>query len=171
MEKQQVVANLKGKTVTSRWHSVLWLFTLSLLVLPFVVACASTPTGPGKDELLFGTWVNQELVGSQLECKFIYQPEGKTLGWVDGRLPDQPNNSEGRFTIEKKWRDSKGNIWYRVPSSHCLVPYMDSKATKEYGLVEVHSDGKTLEGEWSTLDFPSEFGALGNYHYIYHREE
>ena len=62
--------------------------------------------------------------------------------------------------IEKKWRDSRGNIWYRVASAHCLVPYMDSKATKEYALVEVHSDGKTLEGEWSTVDFPSEFGAL-----------
>jgi hypothetical protein len=164
-----VFADLKGRAAT--WHSVLSLFALSLLVLPLVMACTSAPMAPGKDELLFGTWVNKELIGSQLVCKFVYQTDGKTFSWVDGRLPDQPNNSEGRFTIEKKRRDSGGNIWYRVASAHSLVPYMDSKATKEYALVEVHSDGKTLEGEWSTLDFPPEFGALGNYHYVFSRVE
>jgi hypothetical protein len=171
MKRPHVAADFKGTSATFHWYSVLPLFTLCLLVLPLVVACTSTSMAPGKDEIMFGTWVDKELIGSQLECKFVYQPDGRSFGWNNGRLPEQPNNTEGRFTIEKKWRDTQGNTWYRVASAGCIVPYMDSKATKEYGLVEVHPDGKTLEGEWSTEDFPSEFGALGNYHYVYHREE
>jgi hypothetical protein len=171
MKRLRLAADFKGASSTFHWHSVLPLFTLCLLVLPSVMACTSTSMAPSKDELLFGTWVDKELIGSQLECKFVYQPDGRSFAWHHGRLPEQPNNVEGRFTIEKKWRDSQGNTWYRVAAATCLVPYMDSKATKTYGLVEVHPDGRTLEGEWSTVGFPSEFGALGNYHYVYHREE
>jgi hypothetical protein len=153
------------------WQSVLPLAALCLLAVPLVIGCASSPAARGGAEPLFGTWVDQELMGSQLEYKFIYQSDGKSFGWNSGTPPEQPNNSEGRFTIEKKWIDSQGNTWYRVAGASCLVPYMESKVIKEYGLVKVHSDGMILEGEWSTVDFPSEFGALGNYHYIYHREE
>jgi hypothetical protein len=171
MKSSRAADDFKGTSATFCWCSILPLFMLCLLVLPLVLACTSTSTAPGKDELLFGTWVDKELIGSQLVCKFVYQPDGKSFTWGDGRLPEQPNNFEGRFTIQKKWLDSRGNTWYRVAGAGCLVPYMDSKTSKDYGLVEVHSDGKTLEGEWSTEDFPSEFGALGNYHYVYHREE
>jgi hypothetical protein len=135
------------------------------------MACTSTSVAPSKNELLFGTWVDKELIGSQLVCKVVYQPDGRSFTWDAMRLPEQPNTNEGRFTIEKKWRNSQGSTWYRVASAGCIVPYMESKTMREYGLVEVHSDGKTLEGEWSTVDFPSEFGALGSYHYVYRREE
>ncbi len=171
MKRPRVAADSKGTSATFGWYAVLPLFTLCLLVLPLVMACTSTSMAPSKDELLFGTWVNKELIGSQLVCKFVYQPNGRSISWADGRLPEQPNNYEGRFTINKKWLDSQGNTWYRVAGAACIVPYMDSKTTKEYGLVKVHSDGKTLEGEWSTVDFPSEFGARGSYHYVYRREE
>ena len=92
------------------------------------------------------------------------------MTWEKGKPSDQPNNYEGRFAIEKKWVDSEGNIWYRSAEKVCIAPYSEAKAIREYGLIKVHVAGNVLEGEWSTVDFPSEFRALGNKHYIYYRE-
>jgi hypothetical protein len=141
---------------------------ICILIMITPASCVSPPQTPAKDEPLFGTWFAKELVGTQLACKFSYRPDGTTIEWTAGRLPDQPNNYEGRFSIAKKWRDSKGNSWYKVSARSCMVPYVESKTTEMYALVEVHVDGRVLEGEWSTTDFPPEFGA--HYHYVFQRE-
>ena len=153
-----------------RLHVAL-LFGICLLVPLFVIACASASGTASRSELLFGTWLNKEYVNSYWVCKFIYQPDGKSFEWGDGTLPDQPNNMEGRFSIEKKWLDSQGNTWYRIAGKDSIVPYSEAKAMKDYGLIKISSAGKVLDGEWSAVDFPSQFGALGNYHFVYNREQ
>jgi len=159
-----------GRRVCRWCHLSAALLTIGICILLTLMAagCASLSQTPTKDEPLFGTWFAKDLVGTQLASKFSYRPDGTTVEWTAGRLPDQPNNYEGRFSVAKKWRDSKGNSWYEVSSRGCIAPYMEQKATKMYALVEVHVDGKVLEGEWSTTDFPQEFGS--HYHYVFQRE-
>lgn len=147
------------------------LLSLCLLVPLLVIACASASGTASRSELLFGTWVNKEYVNSMWLCKFTLQPDGKMFEWADGISPDQPNNLEGRFTIEKKWLDSRGNTWYRIAGKGSFVPYSDAKAEKHYSLIKISSAGKVLDDEWSTVDFPSQFGALGSHHFVCNREQ
>ena len=145
--------------------------TFCCLFSLLTASCASTSETAGKSELLYGTWANKEYVGTYWVCRFVYQQDGKYLVWGDGTPPDKPNNVEGRFTIDKKWGDSKGNTWYRVAGKWSFAPYSESKATKDYGLIKISSAGKVLDGEWSTVDFPTEWGSLGSAHFVYYREE
>jgi hypothetical protein len=129
-----------------------WL-ALSLLIV-VMAGCA-----PRSSEPLYGTWFNKEFVGTITSCKFIYGSDGKLADWAMGRLPSQPYNWESRFAIDREWRDPEGNTWYRVASRGCHAPSSpDAKTMPRYALIEVHADGKVLEGEWDGTTFPSTFG-------------
>jgi hypothetical protein len=140
------------------------------ILFALMIGCASTPIAGKDQEPIFGTWANNEYMSGYWVWRFIYQPNGQVLTWSNGKLADQPNNYEGRFTIDKKWVDSEGNTWYRSAEKVCIAPYSEGKAIKEYGLIKVRVAGSVLEGEWSTVDFPKEFGALGNQHFLFYRQ-
>jgi len=132
------------------------------IVIFAVIGCAREP--------LHATWTNKDYEHSYWTWRFTYKPDGSSEGWSTGRPLAQPANDEGRYRIEKKWSDSEGNAWYRIAGKGCIAPYSDLKATKDYGLVKIHASGKVLEGEWSSVDFPTGFGALGNKHFTFYRE-
>jgi hypothetical protein len=142
---------------------VTFLLSTVAVVALSMIACA--PREP-----LHGTWANQDYQHGYWTWRFIYGPDGVSRGWDTGVPSDQPNNGEGRYSIDKKWTDSEGNTWYRIAGKGCIAPYSEAKATRDYGLVKIDVSGKMLEGEWSSVDFPSEFGALGNKHFTYSRE-
>ena len=150
------------KTAMSMMISVVLLATFSLGVSAQTVQ---------SNEPLYGTWVNKEYTGApNWDWKFIYQSDGKSFGWFSGKPADQPSSTEGRFIVDRKWQDAEGSTWYRVAEKSCIASYSEAKARRFYGLVKVLATGETLEVEWSTVAFPSEFGALGGKHYVYHRE-
>jgi hypothetical protein len=140
------------------------------ILFALMIGCASTPRVGKGQEPIFGTWVNNEYKSGYWIWRFIYQPNGQSLTWSNGQPADQPNNYEGRFTIDKKWVDSEGNTWYRWAEKGCLAPYSEEKANMDYGLIKVRVEGNVLEGEWSTVDSPSEFGARGSQHFIFYRQ-
>jgi hypothetical protein len=104
--------------------------TFCCLFSLLTTACASSSETAGKSELLYGTWANKEYVGTYWVNRFVYQQDGKSLVWVEGTPPDKPNNVEGRFTIDKKWGDSKGNTWYRVAGKAAMLPIRNRRQRK-----------------------------------------
>jgi hypothetical protein len=140
------------------------------ILLALTMSCAQMPQGGNGREPMFGTWANKEYMSSYWVWKFVYQPDGRALNWHNGKPSDQPNNGEGRFTIERKWVDSEGNTWYRIAEEVCIAPYSEAKARREYALIKIRVTGNVLEGEWSTLDFPAEFGAFGSKHFVFYRQ-
>ncbi len=150
----------------------LGIFLALLFTLLSTAAFAQSSEGVvgSANEPLFGTWMNKEYTNTVHDWRIIYQSDGKAFYWFNGKPADQPSSGEGRIVIDKKWQDSEGNIWYRVAEKVCIGPYSDTKAQRYYGLVKMHPAADALEGEWSTVDFPEEFGALGGKHYTYYRE-
>ena len=139
------------------------------IVWTLMISCSSIPLEKGKDPI-YGTWRNTEYLKGNWVWRFTYEPDGLTRSWDNAKPADQPSTYEGQFTIEKKWTDAKGNTWYRTAERVCLAPYSELKTRREYGLIKVSFEGNILEGEWSSLDSPKEFGALGNVHFGFSRQ-
>jgi hypothetical protein len=134
------------------------------------IECYAQQSGSAKSEVFYGMWENADYFHSQWVWKFEYRDDGSEVLWENVKDREQPNNMEGRFTIEKKWTDSNGNHWYRTIEHSCYIPYSKKKTHTEYGLIKIDASGKTLEGEWSGMGSPEVFGALGNKHFTYYKQ-
>jgi hypothetical protein len=166
MLRQRVTGALCSRATGCKARGIATAVLISPL-LTLMMGCSSIPTAHNGKDPLYGTWVNEEYSSSYWVWRFIYQPDGLTISWDNGKPADQPNTYEGRFTIDKEWIDAKGGTWYRMAERVCIVPYSEDKIRREYGLIRVSVEGNVLESEWSTVDFPPEFGT--QVHYIFYR--
>lgn len=142
---------------------------LCILAL-FALGCATTMSAPGGVEKLHGTWANKEYFGSYWTHTFTMYPDGRELWWDQSNVSDP--TGESRFVIDEKWVDGQGNTWYRLTERGSYLPYNEevARANAVYSLLRIDASGKILEGEWSKLASPKEFGALGNTHFVYFRQ-
>jgi hypothetical protein len=166
MLKQRVAGVLRPRATGCKAKGITTVILMGAL-FALMIGCSSIPTAEKGRDPLYGTWENEEYSSGYWVWRFIYQPDGLTTSWDNGKPADEPNTYEGRFTIDKRWIDSKGNTWYRMAERVCIVPYSEDKTRREYGLIKVSADGNILESEWSTVDFPPEFGA--HVHYVFYR--
>ena len=77
--------------------------------------------GPGKyvekaNEELYGTWTNESYSGVISEGNYTPQKTVTTSGmYSDYRmLTDHGPGFMGKEEVASKWKDSEGNIWYRI---------------------------------------------------------
>ena len=90
-------------------------------------SCATKPYVPTEDEPLYGTWANEEYNEESDAGMYIYYPAGRGLSY--GKTTDPEPRYECRFTIEEKWTDKEGNIYYRFLAKWARTPYDESLAT------------------------------------------
>lgn len=110
--------------------------------------------GPGKyveklNEELYGTWINESYSG--VISKGTYTPQ-KTVAapgtYSDYRmLTDHGPGFAGKEEVTSKWRDSEGNIWYKINMSssngdntykwQSLQKISKAAAVREFVVVEV----------------------------------
>jgi hypothetical protein len=139
--------------------------SLILLAAVLLASCATShPRGLARvEDPLYGTWVNEEIVGS----KVVYNPDGK--GLVYNRGATEPFE-EHRFSIEEKWTDEIGNTYYKVLAKRSSYPYNESKASKWYILHRINAAGDTLESVSSPSEYPTEVSKLGGKYFIRYRQ-
>ena len=99
--------------------SILILISILVVVVPVLFA------GGSKKEELHGTWINEEYKGSTPPFgKLVHNPDGTWEQFRKEEAPWEPDveklESEwisadyATYTIEDKWTDSDGNVWYKV---------------------------------------------------------
>ena len=94
-----------------------------------VLACLLAPVllggcGPGKyvekpNEELYGTWTNESYSGAISEGTYSPQKTVTAAGtYSDYRmLTDHGPGFMGKEEVTSKWKDSEGNIWYKINMS------------------------------------------------------
>jgi hypothetical protein len=114
-----------------------------VVIAVLIVCCAKKPYRPKKDEPLYGVWVNENYNELSENAKYIYNPDGKGLGYEKTTDPEPKKIS--RFTIEEKWTDKEGNIYYKVLAKWTRPPYEELYATLWYVSVKIHPSGDVME--------------------------
>ena len=141
----------------------------AITLMAAVLMATCTTTQPRKmakaEEPLYGTWVNDEYGAGNKE---VLTSDGK--GFEYNRGAAQPY-SEYRVTLEEKWTDETGNIFYKGFAKWSGYPYNESKARKWYFLYRINAAGDTLEVVVSPSDYPTEVSKVGGSYWIYHRVE
>ena len=136
---------------------------LVLAVMVISEGCATKKRMVKDSEELYGTWINEEYKGSTPPFgKNVYNPDGTMEFFRTEAAPWETDIevSEGgwiggdsyTYTIEDKWTDSDGNVWYKVKAVegghehgqtfHLLMKISDSNRVLEYmvGRVGYHED-------------------------------
>jgi hypothetical protein len=112
------------------------------------------------EEELYGTWINL-YYGTNPPQKLVYNPNG--TGWgatnANSKLPDW----KIRYLITDRWKDSQGNIMYRIH-------WIGSLGDGGYSLCRISKSGKTLEYINSHTDYPKKIDSKSSYYRKYNRK-
>lgn len=130
------------------------------------MSCGTKPYRPKKDEPLYGVWVNEDYNEVSEFAKYIYYPDGKGLSY--GKTTDQEPQYECRFTIQEKWTDNEGIIYYKVLMKWASPPYQKLYATPWYVSVKIHPSGDVTEIIASRDKFYEEIKPGDDYWYLIH---
>ena len=128
-------------------------FIICLAVSIFVGSCATTHN-PDKMvlERFCGTWANPAYEHKPGEytpvAKIIINPDGTYLRYQ--RMDEAGVTGAGYYTVEKRWTDSEGNIYYHIT---LYLPY--SQRTF-YLLAKVDRFNMVWENQFSNIDYPTE---------------
>ena len=125
----------------------------SLSLFPLSGALAQEKYIPGTDEELYGTWIDPTATSGPY--KWVIAPNGVQLEYW--RNYDPPYE-EVRYTVEKKWTDDEGNVYYQVTSRYAFQPWTEARVRKTWLILYmIDPSGKTLRSVWSTRAMPSDF--------------
>ena len=137
--------------------------------------------GGSKKEELYGTWINEEYKGNTPPFeKYIITPDGKMEFFKTEVAPWEPEIevSEGEwmacdfhtYTIEDKWVDSDGNVWYKVAAQVGGYEKIESTA---YLLMKISDSNTVLEYMVGRIDYHEGLDptAVKYVYRIYYRQE
>ena len=163
---------MKTRTLTL----VLILLCILVVVVPVLFA------GGSKKEELHGTWINEEYKGSTHPFEIqVFHPDGTFDFYETEKAPWETEVEvlEGgwihsvmfTYTIEDKWIDFDGNVWYKVET---VQGGIKEKVQRLYLLMRISDSNRVLEymvnrlGEYHEEIDPSDVP----YTYrIYYRQE
>jgi hypothetical protein len=91
------------------------------------------PYVPKADEQFYGIWLNENLIRHQ---KFINHHWG--LVEVYGRVDDKFPEDRGTYSIFRKWKDGKGNVWYASVDRY----ERNSPGVVRYTLTRISEEGR-----------------------------
>ena len=136
---------------------------ISVLIL--IMAVFVLLAGSSKKEEYYGTWVNTDYDRSILtfRAKIINNPDGTRAVYMT------PSDTEpyltATFTIEDKWTDSEGNIWYKILYTET------EQIISNFELSKISDNGTTLELVISVIDSPTEIDPNDSTYLIYYRQQ
>ena len=116
-------------------------------------------------EELFGTWINPDYNTATSAAKVVRNPDGNVVSF--GTLDSTVVRVRGKFSIEDKWIDSEGNIWYKVITTWS----MGGDVTSRYELYKISNSGATMEFVSSRAEYPNELSKKNVSYMIYHRQQ
>ncbi len=114
-------------------------------------------------EAWIGTWVNTDRKTDQ---KIINHRDGTQE--VFGTLTSTTVCWKDKITIQDKWLDSKGTIWYRE-----YWEVITPTVAKDYEMGKIYDSGNTREFLWVSEDYPIEEWEPDRFEYnhrIYYRQ-
>jgi hypothetical protein len=127
-----------------------------LLFLIPVGASAQEKYVPNANEELYGTWINDKTVNTFRIQKMVVSADGfKEYSVVSSSYP----NDEVTQKIANKWKDSSGNIWYKVFGNIKTGPWKG----RNFKALEKLSEGASVlemvvsafEGDFGSADYPN----------------
>ena len=136
------------------------LVSILILVLAVFVLLA----GGSKKEEYYGTWVNTDYdVTNFIRAKTIHNHDGTLIKYMS--TSDTKPYKTATFTIEDKWTDSEGNIWYKILYTET------EQILSNFELTKISDNGTTLELVISIIDYPTEIDPRYDVTYlIYYRQ-
>ena len=133
------------------------LISILLLMVPFFLA------GSSKKEEYYGTWVNTDYDRSTFFwAKTIHNHDGTLIKYRS--TSDTEPYKTATFTIEDKWTDSEGNIWYKILYTET------EQILSNFELTKISDNGTTLELVISIIDYPTEIDPNNDMYRIYYRQ-
>jgi hypothetical protein len=140
--------------------------TVMLLVFMQVEGMAQEKYLPTADEEIYGAWTNED----HLPQEIVNSPEGyKAYNFKTDSTPIE----EGSLSIDSKWMDSEGNIWYRRFGAVTFGTY---KGTTFQTLDKLSKSGTVWEevlalGEFDPNRYPTRLNPRAESYSIYYRAE
>jgi hypothetical protein len=126
---------------------ILMLVLISILVVPNLFAEGS------KKEELYGTWINEEYKGSTSPFDIMVISHKGTIHFYTTEASVWETEIERlengwipcdfhTLTIEDKWIDSEGNVWYKIVADGGGY---EKRVVKSYLLMKISDSNKVLE--------------------------
>ena len=146
------------------------MFISVFLIMAVLIIAGSCATDPmkyiSKDYEIYGTWVNTDYYDKIRSGVKVYYPNNITEAYdtLDALEKGKKYNRYW-YDITNKWIDRKGNIWYTT------ITIFGDKSWY-YALVKISNNGKTLESNGTSGDYPKEISpiGIGSAYGIYYRE-
>ena len=110
-------------------------------------------------EEIYATWVNPDVKSGHPQ-KSIYKASG-IVEWFMSANSTAPDYI-GRYLIVNKWKDSEGNIWYKMHSVSPLYEF--------FSLIKINNSGNTLEIVEDKIDYPTKIDPKHVFYDKYSRE-
>ena len=134
--------------------------TFLTLALSIFFLLFTSITFAESDEL-YGTWVNMDYKWGRPPQKLIFKSDGTFESFVnaDSKAP----TLQGTNLIEKKWKDSEGNVWFKNKWS-------GNWGESAYELAKISNSGNTYEYVFSNDEYPKEIDPKHENYRIYTRE-
>ena len=144
----------------------IYLLLMLVLMLLFGSCATDKMAYVSKDYEIYGTWVNPDYYDLLSAGVVVIHPNNimQFYGSYDD-LEKEKLSAQIWNGITGKWIDRKGNIWY-------TVIYIMGDKSWYYVLMKISDNGKTLESNGSSGDYPTEINPMGiNSKYaIFYRE-
>ena len=136
--------------------------TLTLTVI-LIMAVFVLLAGGSKKEEYYGTWVNTDYDRTTFRlAKTIHNHDGTLIKYLS--TSDTEPYRTATFTIEDKWTDSEGNIWYKI------LYTITEQIISNFELTKISDNGTTLESVISIIDYPTEIVPNDGINFIYYRQ-
>lgn len=142
---------------------------VSLVAAVIFISASCDNNNGGVTPTWIGTWINPDYDGSVEGNNWgkmvITHIDGNDYRWAEYDKYDDP--LPGIWIIAaltNQWTDSEGNLF--------IEAMVDTESPDPmYHLFKIHADNKTLETNWSDVDYPTEIDhAVENYGIFYRSE-
>jgi len=154
--ERRILAILSLERARSYPRSV---FAAAVIALFFVFAAAMLAFHPGpvhgpyrpkENEPYYGTWVNEdyEYCSGWNAGKIVYTADGAYESY--NRIDAFTKTWSDTFTIQERWADVKGNIWYKVTWTLSLYEF-----SPICELARIGDSGRVYEASYSNVSYPA----------------
>jgi hypothetical protein len=111
-----------------------------------VVATGENGYTPKENEEFYGIWINPEYNTRTFKAKKLCKPDGT---WYDYSMTTKDSwVGTGEYTINDKWTDANGDIWYKVTWTSITSTYT------YYELAKVSKSGTVKESVYAINNYP-----------------
>ena len=143
---------------------------ISILILVFTVliiagSCATEKKMIKGSEELYGIWVNEDYADVRYWTTRVYKSDGEWETYVD--VSRKTLSARGPYTITDKWKDSEGNIWYKMTFEEKI----GAQLVTGFVLIRISNSGMIYESNYDLRKYPIEIDPIYSTYTILYRQE